>query len=61
MSAYIDSLNAAVERERAETQKRRDEEARAAAQAAREKLVPLLTSREVRRQWACTSTDGLIL
>lgn len=41
MSAYIDSLNAAVERERADKQKRRDEEARAEAQAAREKLVPL--------------------
>jgi predicted DNA binding CopG/RHH family protein len=41
MSAYIQELTAAVERKNAEQQKLRDEEARANAQAARERLVPL--------------------
>jgi hypothetical protein len=41
MSAYIDKLNAAVEAERVKREARRDEQARAAAQAARERLTPL--------------------
>lgn len=41
MSAYIAELNAAVEREHAEQQKARDEEARTNIQAARERLTPV--------------------
>ena len=41
MSAYIQELQAAVEREYAEQQKIRDEEARANIQAARERLTPI--------------------
>ena len=41
MSAYIAELNAAVEREHANQQKIRDEEARVNIQAARERLTPV--------------------
>jgi hypothetical protein len=41
MSAYVKQLQAAVEREHAEQQKIRDEQARAEAQTAREKFVSL--------------------
>jgi hypothetical protein len=41
MSAYVDALRAESARINSERQKLRDEEARASAQAAREKLVPL--------------------
>jgi hypothetical protein len=43
MSAYVNSLNTLIERERAQRQAQRDEEARADADAAREKFVPLDT------------------
>jgi hypothetical protein len=41
VAAYIQALQRKLERERAEQQLQRDEEVRAAAQAVREKLVPL--------------------
>ena len=41
MSAYVKELQAALEREHAEQQKIRDEEARANIQAARERLTPV--------------------